>query len=275
VEFLMDIAPDADAPAPKPPALQLRELSKDFGKLRVLDPLSLDFESGRVTALLGPNGAGKTTMLKCILGLVRPTSGHVVVDGERSTDDGAYRHKIGFMPQLPQFPAHMTGWEVVEMVHDLRGFRGEPDEDLIDDFAVRPHMTKPFRELSGGTRQKVNAALAFRYRTPILVLDEPTAGLDPVSSLALKEKVRGSRDDGRTVVITSHNLGEVESLADDVVFLLEGQVRFQGAIERLLGLTEQATLEEAIASLMQSGGVAPTDDGSATLVVLPADTEVA
>jgi Cu-processing system ATP-binding protein len=198
-----------------------------------------------------------------------------MVDGERSTDDGAYRQKIGFMPQLPQFPAHMTGWELVEMVDDLRGFRGEPDEDLIDDFAVRPHMTKPFRELSGGTRQKVNAALAFRYRTPILVLDEPTAGLDPVSSLALKEKVRRSRDDGRTVVITSHNLGEVESLADDVVFLLEGQVRFQGAIGRLLGLTEQATLEEAIASLMQSGGVAPTDDGSATLVVLPADTEVA
>jgi len=270
----MDIARDASAPAPTPPALQLHDLSKNFGRLRVLDDLTLDFESGRVTALLGPNGAGKTTLLKCILGLVRPTSGHVVVDGTRANGNGAYRHQIGFMPQLPQFPANMTGWELAEMLDDLRGFGGEPDEDLIDDFAVRPEMTKPFRELSGGTRQKVNAALAFRYRTPILVLDEPTAGLDPVSSLALKEKVRGSRDDGRTVVITSHNLGELESLADDIVFLLEGQVRFQGPIERLLKLTEQTTLEEAIACLMRNGGVAPTED-PATLVVLDADTEVA
>lgn len=270
----MDIARGASAPTPTPPALQLHQLSKNFGGLRVLDALTLDFESGRVTALLGPNGAGKTTLLKCVLGLVRPTTGHVVVAGGRANGDGAYRQQIGFMPQLPQFPAHMTGWELVEMVDDLRGFDGEPDEDLIDDFAVRPEMTKPFRELSGGTRQKVNAALAFRYRTPILILDEPTAGLDPVSSLALKEKVRRNRDDGRTVVITSHNLGELESLADDVVFLLEGQVRFQGSIERLLGLTDKATLEQAIACLMQSGKVAPTDD-STTLVVLPADTEVA
>lgn len=270
----MDIGLDASAPLPSPPALEVRDLSKTFGRLRVLDTLTLDFRAGRVTALLGPNGAGKTTLLKCVLGLVRPGAGHVVVDGARANGDGAYRRQIGFMPQLPQFPAHMTGWELLDMVDDLRGFNGTPDEELIDDFRVRDQMTKPFRELSGGTRQKLNAALAFRYDTPILILDEPTAGLDPVSSLALKEKVGRCRDAGRTVIITSHNLGELESLADDVVFLLEGQMRFQGPMGRLLGLTDKRTLEEAIASLMQSGSVTPTD-GSAPLVVLPADTGAA
>lgn len=230
--------------------LHIRSLSKTFGRIAVLDGVDLDFEAGRVTALLGPNGAGKTTLLKSILGLVRPDAGTVRL-GQREVDpQGLYRTEIGFMPQLPHFPGHMTGRELADMLDALRGFSGAPDETLVRDLELEGDMEKPFRHLSGGTRQKVNAALAFRYPTPFLILDEPTAGLDPVASLALKNKVRECRDEGRTIVITSHKLGELQVLADDVVFLHEGSVRFAGALRRLLSDTGCDTLEEAIAGLM-------------------------
>jgi Cu-processing system ATP-binding protein len=231
--------------------IEVRGLSKAFGKRTVLDQVDVSFPQGTVTALLGPNGAGKTTLLKCVLGLARPTRGSVWLSGAPVDDGGAYRHALGYMPQLPNFPPHLTGRELLAMVDDLRDFDGEPDEDLVDAFDLRRDLDKPFRTLSGGTRQKVNAALAFRYATPVLILDEPTAGLDPVAALALKEKVRVARDEGRTVLVTSHNLGDLESVADAVVFLHEGRVRFDGPLDDLLLATGQPRLEAAIADLMR------------------------
>ena len=252
----------------KSPAVRVRSLTKAFGPLVVLDNVSLDFEGGRVAALLGPNGAGKTTLLKAVLGLVRPDEGSVLIDQTAIDSVGRYRESVGFMPQLPRFPSHMTGHELAAMLDSLRGFQGSADEELIDAFDLRDELNKPFKTLSGGTRQKVNAALAFRYATPILILDEPTAGLDPVASLALKDKVRRSRDEGRTQLITSHKLGELQALADDIVFLHEGRVQFTGSLEALLEETERSTLEEAIAELMGGvgrGGVPSSADGPAPL----------
>lgn len=245
--------------------LHVRALRKSFGDLQVLDGLTLTFDPGRVTALLGPNAAGKTTLLKCVLGLVHPDSGGVTV-GDRDADDlGRYRADIGFMPQLPHFPSHMTGRELAAMLDDLRDFVGTPDEELVGAFGLGADMDKPFRTLSGGTKQKVNAALAFRYPTPILILDEPTAGLDPIASLALKEKVRACRDEGRTVVVTSHKLGDLQTLADDIVFLHEGRLRFHGTLPRLLQATGRTTLEEAIADLMRGEGGAGRRDRPAAI----------
>lgn len=243
-------------PSTSAPTLSFRGLTKRYGKRTVLDRLDLELAGGRVTALLGPNGAGKTTLLKCLLGLVHPSSGDILIDGRAADRAGAYRHGIGFMPQLPHFPPHMTGRELVAMLDDLRAFRGRPDEELIDAFELGPDMDAPFRTLSGGTRQKVNAALAFRYRAPVMVLDEPTAGLDPVASLALKDKVRSCRARGCTVLVTSHNMGDLEALADDVVFLHEGRIRFGGGLDELLRSTGRETLEAAIADLMR-GDPAP------------------
>ena len=244
---------------PADSTLAVSGLSKRFGPLTVFDDLSLDFRQGHVTALLGPNGAGKTTLLKCLLGLVRPDDGSVVVLGAAVNGGGLYRHHIGFMPQFPNFPAHLTGWELAEMLDDLRSFEGEPDEELIDAFEIRSEMDKSFRTLSGGTRQKLNAALAFRYRAPVMILDEPTAGLDPVAAIALKEKIRASREAGTTLVVTSHNLGELEALADDVVFLLDGRAHFSGTLEELLTNTDGTDLEEAIAELMLRRNAQVTD----------------
>lgn len=249
-------------PSTPAPTLSFQGLTKRYAKRTVLDRLDLELSGGRVTALLGPNGAGKTTLLKCLLGLVRPTTGDILIDGRGIDGAGAYRHGIGFMPQLPHFPPHMTGRELVAMLDDLRDFRGRPDEELIDAFDLGPDMDKPFRTLSGGTRQKVNAALAFRYRAPVMVLDEPTAGLDPVASLALKEKVRACRARGCTVLVTSHNMGDLEALADDVVFLHEGRIRFAGSLHKLLRDTGRESLEAAIADLMR-GDPAPGESETA------------
>jgi len=240
--------------------LTLIGLDKRFGEVRALDGVSLTFRPARVSGLIGPNSAGKTTLLKAVMGLVRPDRGSVLLGEEEVDAAGAYRERIGYMPQLPAFPEQMTGHDLVAMIDDLRSFTGDPDEDLVDALDIREEMDKPFGTLSGGTRQKVNAALAFRYRAPLLILDEPTAGLDPVSSLTLKQKIEERRQDGCTVVITSHDLGSLQSRTDDVVFLLEGRLRFHASLDELLEETGKRSLEAAIAELMLRAVEAPDDE---------------
>lgn len=230
--------------------IQARTVVKRFGALEVLRGVDFTVVRGRVTALLGPNGAGKTTLLKMILGLTRPSAGALLFDGQPIDDDPAYRARIGYMAQLPRFPERLSGGELVAMLRDLRGTRTPIDESLLSAFALSRHMHKPLGTLSGGTRQKVNALLAFLFRPELLVLDEPTAGLDPVSSSLLKDRILELR--GRTTcIVTSHVLSELEELADDVIFLLDGRVRFAGPVDTLKRETRQGTIERAVAALMR------------------------
>lgn len=230
-------------------------VGKRFGPLQVLRDVDVCFRPGRITAVLGPNGAGKSTLLKMILGLVRPDQGAVTLDDVQVNGDAEYRRDIGYMPQLPRFPENLTGWELAAMLDDVRGFDGAADESLVDAFGLRDEMDKPFRNLSGGNRQKLNASLALRYGARVLVLDEPTAGLDPVAARVLKDRVRSERDRGCTVLLTSHELGQLQSLADDVIVLLDGVVRFEGAVSALLSTMEESDLEGAIARLILQGAV--------------------
>lgn len=231
--------------------LRLQGVVKRYGRFTAVGGVTLDVHRGEIFGFLGPNGAGKTTLLKMILGLVRPDDGSVVFGETKVNGDAGYRREVGYMPQLPRFPQNLTGWELAAMLDDVRGFDGEPDESLLDAFDLRREMDKPFRTLSGGNRQKLNAALALRYGAAVLVLDEPTAGLDPVAARVLKERVREERERGRTVLLTSHDLGQLQALADDIVFLLEGQVRFEGEVAELLEATGETELEGAIAALIQ------------------------
>jgi Cu-processing system ATP-binding protein len=233
--------------------VRARGISKRFGPLQVLRDVDVCFRPGRVTALLGPNGAGKTTLLKMILGLVRPDVGTVTLGEAKVNGEAEYRRDIGYMPQLPRFPENLTGWELTAMLDDLRGLREPGDDTLLDAFALRGEMDKPFRTLSGGNRQKLNASLALRYGARVLVLDEPTAGLDPVAARVLKERIRAERDRGCTVLLTSHELGQLQAMADDVVFLLDGVVRFEGEVAELLAATGHDDLEGAIANLILEG----------------------
>jgi Cu-processing system ATP-binding protein len=232
--------------------LEITRLTKKFGKLTVLDGVDLTIRAGRVTAVVGPNGAGKTTLIKSVLGLARPDGGEIRLGGVPVTGD-AYRARLGYMPQIARFPENLSAAELIALVKDLRGAaRPESlDEELVDRFALAPHLGKPLRALSGGTRQKVNAVLAFLFRPELLILDEPTAGLDPVASGVLKDKILAERAAGRTFVLTSHVMSELAELADDVAFLVDGRVRFAGPVDELLRATRQTTLERAVAHLMR------------------------
>jgi Cu-processing system ATP-binding protein len=166
-------------------------------------------------------------------------------------DDPGYRAAIGYMPQHPHFPENLTGREVVRLLRELRRHAVPEDDELFEAFALAPELDKPVRALSGGTKQKLNAALAFIFRPGILLLDEPTAGLDPVASGVLKAHILSARTAGVTVLLVSHVLSELEELVDDVIFLLEGRVEFQGSLRRLKEITGESRLEPAVARLMQ------------------------
>jgi Cu-processing system ATP-binding protein len=237
------------------PKVRITALSKSFGALDVLRAVDLEVRPGRVMAIVGPNGAGKTTLIKSVLGLIHPDSGSIAIAGVRVNGDDAYRARIGYMPQIARYPENLTGAELLAMLKDLRGQGAQLDEELIHVFGLQSALEKPLRVLSGGTRQKVNAVMAFLFSPELLILDEPTAGLDPLSSSILKDKILAARGEGRTVIVTSHIMNELEELADDVAFMLEGQATFVGTLDELKRLTNQGTLERAIATMMRRGWI--------------------
>lgn len=233
------------------PAVEAIGLRKKFGKLAVLQGLDLTIAAGGVTAIVGPNAAGKSTFIKAVLGLVRPDHGVLRVQGHDPRDGDGYRAQVGYMPQAARFPENLTGNEVLRLLSGLRGHPETQDRELIDTFALGSQLHKPVRTLSGGTRQKLNAVVAFLFRPALVILDEPTAGLDPVSSAQFKDKVRDAARQGTTVLLTSHLMGEVEELADRIAFLLEGQIRFHGTVDELRMMTGEPKLERAVAALME------------------------
>lgn len=231
--------------------MQLRGLCKSFGRHPVLRSIDLDLEPGRITAIVGPNGSGKSTLIRIVLGLVRPDAGRVLLHGTVLDGDPSWRRSVGYMPQLPRFPDHLTGREVLALLADLRRAEGPPDDALIDAFDLRPDLDKRLATLSTGTRQKLNAVIAFRFRPPVLILDEPTAGLDPVAAAVLKDRLRREREGGRAIALTTHVMAEVEEMADTVAFLLDGSLRFVSAPADVRRDTGEDTLERGIARIMR------------------------
>jgi Cu-processing system ATP-binding protein len=241
--------------------IAINGLEKRYGAQPVLRGVDLDVRRGSVTAVVGPNGAGKTTLIKSILGLVHPDVGAIRVDDVLVGEDCSYRARIGYMPQIARYPHNLTARELLAMLTDLRAAAPgvgplRRDEALIDQLALRDQLDKPLRTLSGGTRQKVNAAAAFLFAPELLILDEPTAGLDPAASAVLKDRILAERMAGRTVIVTSHFMSELEELATDVVFLLEGTVRYAGSLDELLRRTRKANLGRAISHLMTEAAAA-------------------
>jgi Cu-processing system ATP-binding protein len=228
----------------------VRGVSKRFGRRRVLDHLVARVAAGRITALVGPNGTGKTTLLKLLLGLARADSGTIMIDDHLLDGSPGYRASIGYMPQIARFPAHLSGHELLDTIASLRPDAVEPDLALAEAFELDDAFRRPLGVLSGGTRQKINAVLAFAFAPSLIILDEPTAGLDPLASRVLKDRILAERATGSTVLITSHVLPELEELADDVLFLADGSARWQGPAVDLRAMTGQPTLERAVARIL-------------------------
>jgi len=232
--------------------IRIENLSKSYGRLRVLNKIDLSVRAGEVTAILGPNASGKTTLLKCILGLVVPDDGEVYVNGKNVKEGYSYRADIGYMPQEASFPDNLTARDLFKLISDIRGIHPEAEvHRLTKLFKVEDFMDRPLGSLSGGTRQKVSAILALAFEPAVLILDEPTVGLDPVASTRLKREILLWKERKRTVVLTSHIMSEVEELADRVVLLIDGRIKIDSTVGSLKEKTDSETLEEAIASLLE------------------------
>jgi Cu-processing system ATP-binding protein len=234
--------------------IRIENLKKRFRKLQALDDINALFSNGQVVSLIGPNGSGKTTLIKCILGMVKADSGAVYVNGKQINGDPSYRSQIGYMPQIGRYPDNMKVGQLFRM---LKNIRMVPDSELDTDLLVKFNLVsifdKPMRTLSGGTRQKVSAALAFYFNPDILILDEPTAGLDPLSSEILKEKIMQEKKKNKLILITSHILSDLDELTTHVMYLQEGKMIFLKDISALRKETGEEKLGKAIASIMRGG----------------------
>lgn len=227
-------------------------VSKQFGRLKALNNVSVTCNKGECIALIGPNGSGKTTLIKSILGMVVPDNGFITFNGKNILHDWRYREFIGYMPQIGRYPENMTIGQVLDMMKDIRKKSSQTalDEDLVKAFDLDALLHKRMRTLSGGTTQKVSASLAFLFNPDVLILDEPTAGLDPLASEILKEKITREKQKGKLVLITSHILSELDDLVTQVIYMQEGQLVFHKTIENLRKDTGEDKLSKAIANVM-------------------------
>lgn len=229
--------------------IEIKSLNKRFGKLTVLDGLDLNIDSGGIFAVLGPNGSGKTTLIKSILGMVIPDKGDIKIEGNSVLKQSDYRNNINYLPQIANFPANLSVKELIKMVKNLRPKEAN-DLELIEHFGLEPFLDKKLGNLSGGTKQKVNIVLTFMFESDLIILDEPTTGLDPISLIHLKEIIHLEKEKGKTILITTHIMSFVEEIADEIVFLLDGEIYFKGSSDELKERTGQVDLEHAIAKLI-------------------------
>lgn len=230
--------------------IQVKQLQKSFGKLQVLKQIDCNFSRGGIVGILGPNAAGKTTLIKSILGMVIPDGGEILFEGKSVANSFEYKKNIGYMPQIGRYPDNMKIGDLFDMMKDLREVHDRLDTDLITAYQLNTMTNKAMHTLSGGTRQKVSAALAFLFDPPVLILDEPTAGLDPLSSEVLKEKILAEKAKGKLILITSHILTEVDELADKVMYLLDGQIKFYKALTDLKAETGEQRLGKALTKIL-------------------------
>jgi Cu-processing system ATP-binding protein len=229
--------------------IEFKNLHKRFGKLVVLDGLDLNISKGGIFAILGPNGSGKTTLIKCLLGMVIPNKGEIIFDKKSVLRQWAYRNNLNYLPQIANFPPNLTVLELINMVKNLRP-KESNEQELIELFGLKSFLDKKLGNLSGGTKQKVNIVLSFMFDSDLIVLDEPTNGLDPIALIHLKEIIQKEKSKGKTILITTHIMSFVDEVADEIVFLLDGKIYFKGTVDALKKQTNNDNLEHAIANLI-------------------------
>ncbi len=232
--------------------IKIKNLTKKFNKFTALDELNLSFTDGKSIALIGPNGCGKTTLIKCILGLNVIEDGEILVNDKNVKDDYLYRKEIGYMPQIGKYPENMTIEQTIKMIKDTRKIsETHLDTELLEDFELEKIYDKKMGNLSGGTTQKVSAVLAFMFDPKIIILDEPTAGLDPLASEILKNKIIKEKNKGKLIIITSHLLSELDDIVSEIVFMNEGKIIVQQSVEDLMKDTKTEKISESIVSILK------------------------
>jgi ABC-type multidrug transport system ATPase subunit len=229
--------------------IEVRNLTKEFGAFAAVNGVSFDVAEGTTFALLGPNGSGKSTILKCLAGLSTPSRGDISIAGvDALKKPQLARRSISYLPQRVDFHDCLTGQEVLEFYCRLRKLPATTIETALhrSEFDFNGFCEKRVSELSGGMRQKLGLAVACLPDAPILLLDEPTVGLDPAGAIAFRKFLKSLKGQGKTIVFTSHVLADVEMLADRVAILVDGKLVAVESIEELRQRTgeRKETLEE-------------------------------
>ena len=234
--------------------IEVTDLVHEYGDFRALDGVTFRVDPGEVFGYLGPNGAGKSTTVKVLLGLQRPTSGTVRIDGvDVAADPVAAREKVGYVPEVSALYEALTPTEHLQFCGRLRSMPESLIEArssaLLATFDLGERSDEPIRSFSKGMRQKVALALSLLHAPPVLILDEPLSGLDATSALTLREVIRGFASAGSAVLYSSHVLDVVERICDRAIILKEGKVVAHGAISELRAQTEGTSLSEVFRSV--------------------------
>ncbi len=235
--------------------IRIENLEKSYGKSFTLNVDRLEFGKGSVVTLMGPNGSGKTTLLKSILGLVIPEKGTITVNGENISGQCKYRNSICYMPQSSPYPPNLKVKEIISITKDIRKKQDNYDYELFELFGMPNILEKRSGALSQGTRQRLSASLAFMFGSDIIVLDEPTAGLDPYSSGVLKTKILKVKKEGKLILLTTHIVNEVSELSDRLVFMLDGRIKVDREAFRSVNENGKE-FREMVSKLFKENGVA-------------------
>lgn len=233
--------------------IEIKNITKSYKNQTVLSDINVSIEGGQCVALIGPNGSGKTTLIKCILKLIKQDAGTISVNGKSISGQSQYRADIGYMPQISRFPGRMTVKELFLLIKGMRNQDGKKyDLDLYNALQIEKMVDKRLSELSGGMKQKVSVSLALLFNPNIIILDEPTAALDPVSNEIVKDKIKQCRAKGKIIIVSSHILSDLNEIATDVLYLYEGKQQFYKKLDDLREETTIQDLDKIITYLLKS-----------------------
>lgn len=211
--------------------IKINKIRKSYGRNFLLEIDNLQINEGSITALMGPNGSGKTTLMKNVLGLVIPDSGNIEVCGINIAREFSYRNNICYMPQTALYPPNLKVKEVISIVKELRRKQENYDYELYESYDIEKILEKKIGTLSQGTRQRLGAALVFMFKSRIVILDEPTAGLDPLSAEKLKAKILREKNSDKLILFTTHIISEAKELADRLIMLHEGKIKVDRSLD--------------------------------------------
>jgi ABC-2 type transport system ATP-binding protein len=224
---------DTASPSPSGFAVQATGLTKRFGTRVVVDHLDLALPAGSVSGFVGPNGAGKTTTIRMLLGLIEPTSGSGMVLGGDLNKPSTYLHKVGALIEAPAFYPQLSAKDNLLTLTRLGGFNPSIIATVLDRVGLLHRAGDPYRSYSLGMKQRLGIAAAMLATPDLLILDEPTNGLDPAGIVEMRDLIRSLADDGITVFVSSHLLAEIEHICDHLVMISEGRTVFQGEVAGL------------------------------------------
>jgi ABC-2 type transport system ATP-binding protein len=233
-------------------AIETHGLSKHFGQRKAVDGLTISIPAGSIAGFVGPNGAGKTTTIRLLLGLIRPGAGSATILGKPLTDPRSYLPRVGALIEAPAFYPSLSGRTNLEVLARLGGYSHSRVRQVLELVELSERTRDPVRTYSQGMKQRLGVAIALLPDPDLLILDEPANGLDPLGIIQVRDLLRRLRDQGKTIFLSSHLLGELEQVTDWLVMLHQGKALFSGPARDLLDRHgEEASLEERFLAMLK------------------------